>query len=246
MPKHSPRISLATLAFALVAPLTAAADDGGWDWQLTPYLWLPTVGVDFYRDVPAFGNESRFPDIVSEVDGAFMLHAEGQGDRFGLFGDITYFSVSEQRTRPAFTTDSGIDSTVFELAGVWNVEPERYKGLELFAGLRYFDVDFEAGIAPSNPIFAPVGFGQDRSYADFLLGGRYHASLSERWGLTLRADGSWGESDGSFGANLMFSYSMTRGAWLFGYRYLQVDLPTREQSVEVDLAGPAVAYAFRF
>lgn len=245
MPKHSPRITLATLALALATPLTAAADDG-WDWQLAPYLWLPTVDVDFYRDLPAFGNEDRFPNIVSEVDGALMLHAEGQGDRFGLFGDLTYFSVAENRTRPAFATDSGIDATIVEVAGVWNVEPERYKGLELFGGLRYFDVDFDASIIPTNVALAPVGFEIEESFADFLLGARYHATLSERWGMTLRGDGSWGDSDGSVGASLMFSYSMTRGAWLFGYRYLQAELPTRGQSVEVDLAGPVAAYAFRF
>ncbi|WP_146908153.1 hypothetical protein [Arenimonas daejeonensis] len=245
MPKHSPRIALAALALALALPLEAAADDG-WDWQVAPYLWFPTVSVDFYRDLPAFGDENRFPDIVSEVDGAFMLHAEGQGDRFGVFGDVTFFSVGEQRSRPAFATDSGIDATVFEVAGVWNVEPERYKGLELFGGLRYFDVDFDASITPTNPIFSAVSFGEDRSYADFLLGARYHASLSERWGMTLRGDGSWGESDGSFGASAMFSFSMTHGAWLFGYRYLQADLPTPGQSMEIDLSGPVVAYAFRF
>lgn len=245
MPKHSPRITLATLVLALAAPLTASADDG-WDWQLTPYLWAPTVDVDFYRDLPAFGNEDRFPNIVGEVDGAFMLHAEGQGDRFGLFGDLTFFSVGEGRSRPAFSTDSSIDATVVELAGVWNVEPERYQGLELFGGLRHFDVDFDATITPTNLALAPVGFNIEESYSDFLLGARYHATLSERWGMALRGDGSWGDSDGSVGAAVMFSYSMTHGAWLFGYRYLQAELPTRGQSVEVDLAGPVVAYAFRF
>lgn len=246
MPHRRPRTALAALALALVLPLQAAADEGDWDWQIAPYVWLPTVDVDFYRDLPAFGNENRFPDIVSEVDGAFMLHAEGQGDRFGLFGDLTFFSVSEERTRPAFGTDSGIDASIFELAGVWNVEPERYQGLELFGGLRYFDVDFDASITPTNPAFAPVNFGEDRSYSDFMLGGRYHGSLSERWGVTVRGDGSWGDTDGSFGASLLFSYSMTHGAWLFGYRYLQAELPTPGQSVEIDLAGPVVSYAFRF
>jgi hypothetical protein len=242
MPNHRSRFAL---ALAFVLPLQAAADDG-WDWQIAPYLWAPTVDVDFYRDLPAFGNENRFPDIVSEVDGAFMLHAEGQGDRFGVFGDLTFFSVGEQRSRPAFSTDSGIDATVVEVAGVWNVQPERYKGLELFGGLRYFDVEFDASIIPTNLALAPVSYRRDQSYSDFLLGARYHASLSERWGMTVRGDGSWGDSDGSFGAALTFSYSMTHGAWLFGYRYLQADLPTPGESVEIDLAGPVVAYAFRF
>jgi hypothetical protein len=249
MSNHSSRIALATLALALATPLQAAADTGAdWSWQVVPYLWAPSVDVDFYRDLPAFGTEDSFPNIVSEVDGAFMLHAEGQGDRFGLFGDLTFFSVGEQNSRPLFATDSGIDASIVELAGVWNVEPERLQGLELFAGLRYFDVEFDASITPLNALalFPPVSYTVDESFSDFMVGGRYIGRLSDRWGIILRGDGSWGDSDGSVGASVMFSYAMTRGSWLFGYRYLQAELPTRFQSVEVDLAGPVVAYAFQF
>ena len=33
---------------------------------------------------------------------------------------------------------------------------------------------------------------------DFMLGARYTWSLSERWGLTLRGDGSFGDTEGTW------------------------------------------------
>lgn len=238
----------AAILLSLAMPAQAAADTGGeaWDWYVAPYLWMPSVGVDLNRNMPPFGNETAFDDIISKIDMALFVHAEGQGDRFGVFGDFIYFSLSDDKTRQVYSSEASLDATVIEVAGVWNVSPERYDGLDLFAGLRYFDVELGLQLDPVNPSFATVDLGTDDSFADAMIGARYNAKLSDRWGVALRGDGSWGDTDGSYSASAMFNYKMGNGAWLFGYRYLEVELPTTAQSVTIDLSGPVVGYAFSF
>lgn len=240
--------ALAAMLGLAASPVLAQETSGeeGWDWVVAPYLWASTIGVDLRRDLPPVENETRFNDIVSKIDMAFLMHVEGQGDRFGVFGDITYLSLSDDKTHPRYRAEADVDATIFELAGVWNVAPERFHGFDLYGGLRYYSVDLGVALDPTNPALAGVGIGLDKSYSDFLFGGRYNARLAERWGLTLRADGSWGDTDGSYSASAMFSYHMKRGSWLFGYRHMEVELPTVGQSVDLSLSGPVFAYAFRF
>ena len=228
------RAALAALIPMLVLPATAsaAAGEDGWDWFVAPYLWAPSISVDLNRDTPPFGTDTQFNDLVSKIDMAALVHLEGQGDRFGVFGDVVFLSLGDSATRAVYSSDSSLDATIAEVAGVWNVEPTRYEGVDVFAGVRYFDVELDVDLDPANPVFSPVRLGNDASYTDFMVGARYNANLSERWGMTLRGDGSWGDTDGSV------------RAWQLGYRYLAVELPTAGQDVDLDLSGPIVAFAF--
>ena len=36
------------------------------------------------------------------------------------------------------------------------------------------------------------------------------------------------------------------GAWLFGYRYLDIDLDAQGDSISISMHGPEIGYAFRF
>ena len=39
---------------------------------------------------------------------------------------------------------------------------------------------------------------------------------------------------------------MKHGAWLFGYRYLSVELETGDSNTELTMSGPMVGYGFIF
>ena len=60
--------------------------------------------------------------------------------------------------------------------------------------MRYIDLDLTTRFVPDNPQFAPRTLDVGDSYVDFLLGARYTWALSDRWSLTLRGDGSTGDS----------------------------------------------------
>ena len=214
-------------ALCIAAPLcfafpVSAAEGEGWDWIVTPYVWAVSIDTDLETRVPpsSISSTITFDDILEKVDGAFQIHIEGQGDRFGAFADFTFLGLSDSNDRQFFRTESDLDTRLFEAAGVWNVSGERFRGMEVFAGLRWFDVDLTMQLRPVNPAFPGVTVDGGDSYSDFMLGARYTWPLSERWGLTLRGDGSFGDTEGTWNASAIAHYRTQSGVWFFGYRYL--------------------------
>jgi hypothetical protein len=244
----------AALALAAVMPSMAMADDSqssGIDWRVTPmYLWLPSVKTDLTSDappLPSSSNESSFSDIVSKIDWVVTGHVEGQGENFGLMGDISYLALSDQTTHPAFETEASVDVTVFELAGVWSPGDTAYEGFEGFAGTRYLKAKLDAKFTPTNPALPSARRILSKSYADFMIGGRYTAKLSDRWSLVLRGDGSFGDTEGTYnvGATLQWHRS-DKGFWDFGYKYMNIKLKGPGDSLNITQYGPTFAYTFAF
>ena len=146
-----------------------------------------------------------------------------------MFTDFTFLGLADSNDRPRFHTESDLDARLFELAGVWSPGEGRYRGWEVFAGLRYIDVDLTVQFDPANPLFNTTTFDSSDSYNDFMVGARYTWALSDRWGLTLRGDGSFGDTEGTWNASAVANYRTAHGAWFFGYRYLNVELDHRGQ-----------------
>ena len=71
-------------------------------------------------------------------------------------------------------------------------------------------------------------------------------ALSDRWGLTLRGDGSTGGTDGTWNASAVAQYQTQHGAWLLGYRYMSMKLATDDNDIKITMNGPMVGYGFKF
>jgi hypothetical protein len=163
-----------------------------------------------------------------------------------VFADLIFLSVADDSDRPLSHTASDLDTWLIEAAGVWNPGDDRSRGLGLFAGLRYVDVDLTVQVDPINPLFETATVGTDRSYSDLMAGARYTWAFSERWGLTLRGDGSFGETEGAWSASAIARYRTGNGGWLFGYRHLSVEIATGDSTTEITMSGPAIGYGFSF
>jgi hypothetical protein len=129
---------------------------------------------------------------------------------------------------------------------VWNPGEGRYKGVDVFAGLRHVDVDFALQVDPVNPALQGGALHSSKKFDDLMIGARYNWELSQRWGLTLRGDGSFGDTAGTWNASAVAQYRTTHGAWLFGYRYLSMDLEPVGKEINIRMSGPEVGYAFKF
>ncbi|MBP6627206.1 MAG: hypothetical protein KA187_07305 [Arenimonas sp.] len=241
-------VTIVAAALLLVAPLAPAAaqESTGWEWELTPYFWAPSISSDLREDVPPVGNDAAFEDFIDKIDGAFLGHAEGQGENFGVFADLLFLSLSDDKQYTRTSTASDLDSTVYEMAMVWSPGEVRYRGVEVFAGLRYLDVDLTIDVDPVDPIYAPRTLEAERSYSDFMLGLRYRADFSDKWGYSLRADGAWGDTEGSYNAMATLYRQTGNGEWSFGYRYFDTELRAARSSLTLTLNGPVVGYTFRF
>jgi hypothetical protein len=238
-------LALLALSLACASPQAFAGD---WNWLVAPYLWGAGLNTDLETKLPppGTGSSTEFPDLIDKLDGAFQIHVEGQGDRWGMFTDYTYLGLAADEQRPLFDTASDLDVRLFELAAVWSPGEEKFEGLDVFAGLRRVDADFNMDITPVNPLIAATRIKSDASFNDFMLGARYTIPLSERWKLTLRGDGSWGDTDGTWNGSAVLGYATKRGAWGLGYRVLSGDFNNDDAKLNIRMSGFEVGYAFRF
>lgn len=238
----------AVLCLVGVSSSALAAEGDGWHWMIAPYVWGASIGTDLKTNVPPSqsSNTLDFGDIIDHISGAFEMHVEGQGGRFGMFADYTYLGLSDSHTRPHFYTNTHLSTTLFEAAAVWNPSGASFSGLEFFGGLRYIDANLDFKLYPADPAFPMARVNPNKSYSDFMLGARYTFELSNRWALTLRGDGSWGQTDGTWNASAVAQYKTGNGAWLFGYRYLSVSLKTINTVTDITMNGPQIGYAFKF
>ncbi|MDR7135669.1 hypothetical protein J2X06_002878 [Lysobacter niastensis] len=237
-------VGMAALGFMGASATSQAAE---WEWKVAPYLWAASIGTDLETDrFPSVSNRDSFSDIIDKIDGAFQMHAEGQGERFGVFGDYTFLGLGDSKNFDRFGTRSQLDSQLLELAAVWNPADGRYSGLDVFAGLRYIDVDLDVKFEPDDPLLPTVERNVNDSYADFMVGLRYTWNLSDRWALTMRGDGSFGDTEGTWNASAIAQYRVKWGSWAFGYRYLSVEVESGPTSTDITMSGPAVGFAFTF
>ena len=238
--------ALLALSLACASPQASAAGD--WDWVIAPYLWGAGIKTDLDTDEPplSYAPDDSFTDLIDELDGVFQIHAEGQGDEWGMFGDFTFLGLASEEERNLFDTESDLDIRLFELAAVWSPADEKFTGFEAFAGLRRVDADFTVDFMPANPAFDTVRFDTSHAYNDFMLGARYTIPLSERWKLTLRGDGSWGDTDGTWNGSAVLGYTTGHGTWGFGYRSLTGNFKNDDSELEINMSGFEIGYGFRF
>jgi hypothetical protein len=232
------------------APMASAiaSDDGSWTWVVEPYLWASSIRTNLKVDVPPIenSNTSDFHDLISKISFAAELHVEAQTDQFGLFGDLMYISADDSHNRPDFSSKSSVSASVTELAGVWSPDDTRFSGFEGFAGIRSFGTTFKFDLTPADPALARARIHINENWTDVMIGVRYTATLSDRWALTFRGDGGFGDTDSNYNASAMARYRTGNGAWLVGYRYMDTKFDTRGRKLNLEMYGPVIAYAFVF
>lgn len=246
MNKLSNQRNVLVAALLGIAASPCMAADSGWDWNVAPYLWASSITTDFQVRGRPVGGETEFSDIVDKLDYAFQMHVEGQGDDFGIFVDYTYLKLSDEVNRDALGIDASLDSTLFEAALVWSPGAERHRGFEAFGGVRYLNTGVDVKFDPTNPALPDERRTLDKGYTDALIGARYIAQIGEKWSLTVRGDGSFGDTEGSYSGSMVFQYHTGGGAWAFGYRYLDAEMETSGENANVVMAGPIVGYVYKF
>ena len=238
--------ALAALALAFAAPQASASGD--WEFVIAPYLWGAGISTDLENDSPPItgSSDNDFVDLIDELDGVFQVHFEAQDEQWGMFADFAFIGLAAEEERTLFDSEADLDVRLSEFAGVWSPGEGRISGFEAFGGLRRIEVDFTADFDPVNPALPNASIDWNRDYNDFMLGARYTFPMSDRWSMTLRGDGSWGDTDGTWGASAMASYKGQRGDWLIGYRYLSGNFNNDDGDLDITLSGFQVGYGFRF
>ena len=235
---------------SLVPALACAA---GVEWLVAPYGWLPGVSVDQSFDDGSGGEDGGSSEVLSKIDFAVMLHAEAAGARWGAMLDYIYVSLADQTSFSMppvieINIEADLDLDVLELGGFYR-QAGKSSRIDYLFGLRNINADIGIVSSPQNLPSATVGISAQ--VTDVYLGARYRRSLGNHWGLGLRGDYGFGDSDGTVNlvATVCFQFNETFGLG-FGYRYASIefeqDVDGSPETTEILLSGPFIGGTFRF
>ncbi len=220
------RFLLVILALACVAVSGAALAETSsdeWQFQITPYLWLPTIDGTLNYDLPPGGGGS--PDIsVGPTDWLELLNfgalvgGSARKGRFSMFTDIVYLSmtrngdsrvVSVEGAVPGnlisipvsadltLNTRTDMDGLVWTLAAGYTVKETETSSVDVFAGARLFNVDFSSSWELTAAITTPGG--QELLPAQASIG-----SDTDLWDGIVGLRGHFGSGDGKWSVPYYF------------------------------------------
>ena len=243
--------SLLPTLFLPLTPALACAEDV--EWLVAPYGWLPSVTVDQSFDDGSGGEDGDSSEVLSKIDFAVMLRAEAAGAGWGAMLDYIYVSLADQTSisRPPvvdISIDSDLDLDVLELGGFYRQSGET-SGIDYLFGLRNINADI--GIVSSRQDLPSTTLSVSTQVTDVFFGARYRRSLGKHWGLALRGDYGFGDSDGTLNllASLALRFNETIGVNL-GYRYATIefdeDVHGSQEATDISLSGPYVGLFFLF
>lgn len=242
------KLILATV-LALLAGAASAQSAKTSEFVLTPYLW----NAGFEGTIGATDGGGRIDADFSglldnmEVSG-MMLHADWRRDRWSLFGDWSYVKVSSEAPSPRGLLYAGangeIKGNILQAAGGYRVLGDAASGVDVFGGLRYYDIEARLDLLPG--VLAARSASGSENWADAIVGARWRGKLSDRWSASLYGDVGAGGSNGTWQALASIGYHFQWGAIIGGWRHLSVDYDRNGLKLDAALSGPFLGASFRF
>lgn len=203
---------MAATAIILAGYATGAAgqDDGDkWQFQITPYVWLPTISADLNFDPPPGGGgggpsiDAGPTDWLELINGVMLINAGVQKGRFSLSTDLVFLSLESDEDRVTsvlddaqipvdatlnLSTETGFDGLAWTLLAGYGLHSTETSNVELLAGARLLDLEatvewnLTAEITtPGGEVILPAqgSIAQDRPLWDGIVGVRGHFALGE-------------------------------------------------------------------
>lgn len=177
------RILMAVFVVVLVAcqaPVSLAQPySNGWQFAITPYLWLPNIDGTLKYDIPHGGIGSPGVnvgpnDYLENLDFTIMINAEVRKARWSVFTDVVYLNFSNEKSNVKSIdfidtginavdssldagTQTSLEAVSWTLASSYRVLQGDSGRLELLAGFRYFGLEASSGWNLTATITGPGG-----------------------------------------------------------------------------------------
>ncbi|MCC7257996.1 MAG: hypothetical protein IT486_06460 [Gammaproteobacteria bacterium] len=240
------------LLVSMVCSGAAAADE---NWQHAATFYMIGASIDGRASVGSVDADVdvNFGDILDNLEFGAMASYRGERGRWAVVADLIFMALEQE--------DSGLGP----LGGTWiKVEGDQLiteldlsyalaDRLDLYGGLRYWELDSELKIEGGGPLGQTLEASENENWIDPVVGLRYEWPLGANWTLVARGDiGGFGiGSDFTWHATAFAAWAMTEHAnLLIGYRHLDVDYDDGTGSGrfrwDVAQGGPAMGFAWRF
>ncbi len=274
---RTPRLFPVAVALLLVAMCSGLANaqadelmkeqsDTGWQFMVTPYLWMVNlkgeaqIGWREYNGnvVPiTVPIDIGFSDIWDNLQFAGSLHFEAKYNDWGGIFDVTYIQTKQVQRDVVYpnegpgTMDVKLGLTVVDLLGTYRVQQTDVGSIDVLLGARYTDWNPELTAAYGDTTEALDAGG---SWTDPIVGVRLHTDLTNKWYGSFRIEiGGFGMgSDFTWGLHLISGYRLTKMIDLnLGYRTIGIDWHSEGSGVDaktLDLteSGFLLGVGFRF
>jgi hypothetical protein len=131
----------------LFACAGAFADDGGWRFALSPYLWFAGLegNIGTIPGQPAVPVDISSSEAIEDTEASLMLMLDAMKGRHGFLVDTLYSDVRsdyELLPAPISLELRNITKTTILSAGYqYALHSDGQTALDLMAGIRYWDID---------------------------------------------------------------------------------------------------------
>ncbi len=233
-------VGLLAVAFVLVSGINARAEDGEWDWNISPYAWL--IGLD--GDIEARGVltsiDESFTDAISKLTVAGMLHVDGNDGNWGTMGDLVYLNLDDSSDTPIGKIDAGVEQWIMSVIPYVRVRSGEMTTLDVGIGARYLYTSLDV----DTPI---ASVSESKSWVDPILLARLNIQATDNLYFSLIGDiGGFGlSSDFTWQAAATAGYKVSELIDLMlGFRYLDVDYS--DSSFRYDAVSSGLTLGVRF
>jgi hypothetical protein len=283
---HAKKILGAVLALLMLAAIftpifTAEAQAQSdapidqWKFSITPYLWLPNVnGTLKYSIPPSTGGspevETGPNNYLENLQAVIMISGDARKDKWSVFTDFIYLDFADQKSSVKAVdfggsrvssslnlgTSSSLRGTAWTLGMGYAVQTGKAVTLDVFGGLRYFNLevstDWQLEAVITNPgggqsFPRSGGISKRMELWDGVIGIRGRIPLgSSDWSIPYYLDLGTGSSNLTWQAMLGVAYSFKWGEVTLAYRDLYYDQKDDKLLQNMRFSGPALGATIRF
>jgi hypothetical protein len=219
------------------------------DWKVTAYAW--TMALDGTLGIGPIEADIdlSFSDLLDDLNYGGAVAIRRDWGRNLIVADLNYYSLSPD---PIETPLGGTISTDLDmplLQFYYGRKTATSKGyFAWLAGVRYIELDTTLTWKPGFDILDKQTRSASPDFTDFIVGGLYSTSISDKWNLNLQGDFGVGGSDHSWNAQIFFQRELQSGnAWVFGARIMDISfedkLPNGEM-IKLDAALTGLTIGF--
>ena len=249
-------LSLMMLTLLVISGPGIAAEDEGWNFRLTPYLWFAGLkgNVGTFPPAPAVPIDVSSSDALSDTQAALMILFDARKNRHGVFADFLYSDVeSEEELIPDpinLTMTSRSKTTLFTLAYQYELYKQEQTVVDVMAGARYWKIESELSFGGGLGILAGQKVTNDESWVDPALGIKGRAPFGNSKFYMEGGAGIGGFGVGSdlfyeISANVGYQWNRSIGTAL-GYRMFDVDYEDNGYVYDVKQQGWQIGLTWAF
>lgn len=245
----------------LATTTSIAYTDDSWKVEIAPYLWaLSLNGSVQLRALRAHVDEP-FSDILRQLNWAGMVWAEASHDKFGIFGNVLYASLSDGTSKRTVSAQVNADYGLYGGGLSYQVYKTCFSGagcdgnfsIVPYVGFRSTATNVKLTVT------TPLGNLQNTNtkyWTDPIIGARFNLNMTKSWLAIFAADigGTNASSDTSYNLMAMLGFRpqchLKHTSWYLGYRLLDQHYITGTgagyYNWNMKLSGPLASISYTF